>query len=158
MTNEDRAACDALRKELTEFYRPLNQITTGIVQDIATAHWQIGRLDRCLVTQWNLAIAGGANTVPKLTASINRQIDQLQLRIARLERRIKFVHVNFPAARAETKTQINEPTVQSSEKDPGVSKSCRIFVMPPPMPPPKASTPKPTCHPLLEKHLKRTPA
>ena len=72
---------------------------------------------------------------------INRQIDQFQLRIARFERRIKFVHANFPTAAnqpAETETQINEPTVYITENNPDVIKAykqqfphCKIVVMPP---------------------------
>jgi len=154
--NETRAADNSLLKELIEIYRPLNQLAAGIVQEITTARWQVDRLNDCLSFQWNRAIADSANTpstvapelaeietmarsAEKLYTSgavahrINRQIDQLELRIARLERRIKFVHANFPTVAsqpAETKTQINEPTVHITENNPDVIKTCKQQVPP----------------------------
>jgi len=155
LSNEDSGAYHRLHRELTAIYQPVNQIAQSIVQEIATAHWQIARLNNCLTTQWNLAIAGSADNesetmaraAQKLYSSgavahrINRQIDQLQLRIARLERRIKFVHANFPTAAippAETKTQINEPAVGTAENNPDAINTGKqqfphhkIVVMPP---------------------------
>jgi len=166
LCNEDGAGYNALLKELTDAYRPLNQITVSIVQDIATARWQVERLDRCIAIQWNLALADSPNDSSSVARElavahrINRQIDQLQLRIARLERRIKFVHANFPAVAtqpavpAETKTQINEPAVDGEQQLP----RCKIFVMPSPMPSPMPLTSKTAGHPLAEEWHKRTPA
>jgi len=165
LCNEDRAAYNGLFKQLIDIYQPLNQLAAGIVQEIATARWQVDRLNHCLTFQWNLAIVDSANapstvapelaeietmarSVQKLYTSgavahrINRQIDQLELRIARLERRIKFVHANFPTAAAiqpaETETQINEPAVYITENSAEVIKAykqqfphCKIVVMPP---------------------------
>ena len=166
LCNEDRDAYNRLLKELIEIYQPLNQLAVGIVREIATARWQVERLNYCLTSQWNLAVVDSANTpstvAPELTEietmarsvhalytsgavahRINRQIDQLELRIARFERRLKFVHANFPTVANQTpagaaeKTQINEPTVYITENDPGVIKAykrqfphSKIVVMP----------------------------
>ena len=166
LCNEDRDAYNHLLKELIEIYQPLNQLAVGIVREIATARWQVERLNYCLTSQWNLAVVDSANTpstvAPELTEietmarsvhalytsgavahRINRQIDQLELRIARFERRLKFVHANFPTVANQTpagaaeKTQINEPTVYITENDPGVIKAykrqfphSKIVVMP----------------------------
>ena len=166
LCNEDRDAYNHLLKELIEIYQPLNQLAVGIVREIATARWQVERLNYCLTSQWNLAVVDSANTpstvAPELTEietmarsvhalytsgavahRINRQIDQLELRIARFERRLKFVHANFPTVANQTpagaaeKTQINEPTVYITENDPDVIKAykrqfphSKIVVMP----------------------------
>ena len=164
LCNEDRDAYNHLLKELIEIYQPLNQLAAGIVREIATARWQVERLNYCLTSQWNLAVVDSANTpstvAPELTEietmarsvhalytsgavahRINRQIDQLELRIARFERRLKFVHANFPTVANQTpaaeETQINEPTVYITENNPDVIKAykqqfphCKIVVMP----------------------------
>ena len=164
LCNEDRDAYNHLLKELIEIYQPLNQLAAGIVREIATARWQVERLNYCLTSQWNLAVVDSANTpstvAPELTEietmarsvhalytsgavahRINRQIDQLELRIARFERRLKFVHANFPTVANQTpaaeETQINEPTVYITENDPDVIKAykrqfphSKIVVMP----------------------------
>ena len=164
LCNEDRDAYNHLLKELIEIYQPLNQLAVGIVREIATARWQVERLNYCLTSQWNLAVVDSANTpstvAPELTEietmarsvhalytsgavahRINRQIDQLELRIARFERRLKFVHANFPTVANQTpaaeETQINEPTVYITENNPGVIKAykrqfphSKIVVMP----------------------------
>ena len=164
LCNEDRDAYNHLLKELIEIYQPLNQLAVGIVREIATARWQVERLNYCLTSQWNLAVVDSANTpstvAPELTEietmarsvhalytsgavahRINRQIDQLELRIARFERRLKFVHANFPTVANQTpaaeETQINEPTVYITENNPDVIKAykrqfphSKIVVMP----------------------------
>ena len=164
LCNEDRDAYNVLLKELIEIYQPLNQLAAGIVREIATARWQVERLNYCLASQWNLAVVDSANTpstvAPELAEietmarsvralytsgavahRINRQIDQLELRIARFERRIKFVHANFPTVATQTpaaeKTQINEPAVYITENNPDVIKAYKqqfphhkIVVMP----------------------------
>jgi hypothetical protein len=179
LCNEDRQAFQQLCRELVEIYQPANQLAHSVVLQIANARWQVDRLNLCLTAQWNLAVVDSANAPGTVTPElaeleimarsiralytggavahrINRQIDQLELRIARLERRIKFVHANFPTAAkppapqkeekedkqpsepAEQKTQINEPTVYVTETNPEVIKAykqqfphCKIVVLPP---------------------------
>jgi hypothetical protein len=81
----------------------------------------------------------------------NRQIDELELRIARLERRLKFVHANYantpipqpventtPEPAAEPKTEEFEPPIVVTETNATVIEAYRklypnreIIVMPP---------------------------
>ncbi|MFN0106993.1 MAG: hypothetical protein ACKV2U_33475 [Bryobacteraceae bacterium] len=119
LCNEDRHAYHVLLQELIEIYQPKNQIAAAIVTGIANARWQVERLNHCLTMQWNLAVVDSANTPSALAPELaeiesmarsskalysgdaiahrlNRQIDQLELRIARFERRLKFVHANYP--------------------------------------------------------------
>ncbi len=117
--NEDRDAYDRLFVELWDTYQPLNPIAVTIVRGIANTQWQIMRLNGCLTNSWNLALVGHSETpltvAPELgewevinrasaalhTGSahahrVSRLVDHLELRIARLERRLRFVHANFP--------------------------------------------------------------
>ena len=167
LCNEDREAFDVLLAEHTHIYRPANSVAVAIVQEIATARWQVQRLNHVLTMEWNLAIVNAANlpsaVAPELAEletmgrstralytsgavahRINRQIDQLELRAARLERRLKFLHASFPAIdntpipEAKPKTQINEPIVYVTENKPEVIQAYkqqfpnhRIVLMPP---------------------------
>ena len=55
------------------------------------------RPDALVVRYWELALAGEANSSEHTAIHrFNRQIDQLHNRIARLERRLKFIRSNFP--------------------------------------------------------------
>ena len=97
LSNEDPAAFDLLVNDLRAVYLPLNTVAVSVVDDIAIARWQILRFDSLLARQWEISVA--ANPPPTVFAAIyrfNRQIDQLNLRIARLERRLKFIRANFP--------------------------------------------------------------
>ena len=97
LSNEDPAAFDRLVDDLRAVYLPLNTVAVSVVDDIATARWQILRFDSLLARQWELSLA--AEAPPTVFAAIhrfNRQIDQLNIRIARLERRLKFIRANFP--------------------------------------------------------------
>jgi hypothetical protein len=171
LCNEDRQAYNNLLAGLLENYQPVNQLAASVVREIATARWQVERLNHCLTFQWNLAIIDSGNlpgtVAPELAEletmarsvrtlytsgavahRINRQIDQLELRVARYERRLKFIHANFPSLaaapastpEAESETQINEPgpTVYITENTPEVINAykqqfphCKIVVMPP---------------------------
>ena len=97
LSNEDPAAFDRLVDDLRAVYLPLNTVAVSVVDDIAIARWQILRFDSLLARQWELSLA--ADPPPTVFAAIyrfNRQIDQLNVRIARLERRLKFIRANFP--------------------------------------------------------------
>jgi hypothetical protein len=109
-------------------YQPVNQLALSVVIDIATATWHIRRY-RCLLTaQWNLAAINEASkptnlpaelhelsvitgagralhTGDKLALTYNREIARLQTSIAGLERRLKFIHVNF-----------NSPVTEAAER------------------------------------------
>ena len=169
LCNEDREAFDALLATYTQIYQPVNQIAAEIVHEIAAARWQVQRLNHCLTMEWNLEILN-SSTLPGTVAPelaelqtmgrsvralytsgaiahrINRQVDQLELRAARLERRLKFVHANFPNTANAPKpepapapeTQINEPIMYVTENKPEVIRAykqqfpnCKIELLPP---------------------------
>lgn len=57
-------------------------------------------------------------TADAIAHRLNRQIDQLEQRIARFERRLKFVHANYPNV-AEKRTQPAQPQpVENTTPDP----------------------------------------
>lgn len=118
LCNEERQRYATLVEELLAIYRPVNNVALAVVKSIAIANWEIARLRACVTMQWNMALiqAGqkpstlapellemesmvAASTVlyaPSGTVrQLNRQIDQFELRIARLERRLKFIHSTF---------------------------------------------------------------
>jgi len=84
------AECAELFAEFRLVYHPLNAVAESIVRDIAVARWQILRLDSAIFGLWNVSPVDHAGIL-----RFNRQIDQLDVRIARLERRLKFIHANF---------------------------------------------------------------
>ena len=119
--NEDRQAFYALMDTLLAEYHPVNHSARSIVREIAIATWEIRRLHADAVNLRNLAIieetARPLSLAPEMADQeitgravqglfapgaalprLSRQVDQLHLRIARLERRLKFVHQNFPAS------------------------------------------------------------
>jgi len=97
LSNEDPAQYNDLLSELRAVYLPLNSVADSIVGDIAVAQWQLTRLDALVARHWEIALAAGAlSSEHAAIHRFNRQIDQLQVRIARLERRLKFIRANFP--------------------------------------------------------------
>ena len=70
LCNEDRQHFYALIDELLAIYQPLNQLAASIVKSIATARWQIERLNRCLTIEWNLAIVDSANAPASLAPEL----------------------------------------------------------------------------------------
>ena len=133
--NEDPAEYDALVDELRSIYRPVNTLAMAVVSDIATNRWQIIRLHRLIVAQWNMALIQesakptahptdvanlhyhvvAANQLmagTAVVARLNREIGRLQLAIARLERQIVFIHKNFPAVSPEQTRQQTELEVE----------------------------------------------
>jgi len=127
LSNEDPAHYNDLLNELRAVYLPLNTVADSIVSDIAVARWQILRLEGIVTRQWELALAAGAlPTALNAIHRVNRQIDQLQVRIARLERRLKFIRANFPhegPPPVEDAT-IDSPTNQEAEKPINVKDAC----------------------------------
>ena len=138
LCNEDRAEYYQHLRQFIEIYQPINQLAAGVVRDIAIAQWQIERLHVCVTIQWNLSLIANATKpstlAPELcevqamgratdiliggkgsVSKLNREIAQLQQSIARLERRLKFIHSNFPA-RAQEQTQPEK--TQPQEKEP----------------------------------------
>lgn len=150
LCNEERAEYYKLLDELLSVYQPGNPVALSVVRDIAVARWQILRLDTLITTQWNLTLAAQARepvtVTPELgelaamsrTAEVlytghailrqlNRQIDQLNQRIARLERRLKFVHANFrttindrtqPQPSQPVDNTVNEPQIDQKSEQP----------------------------------------
>jgi hypothetical protein len=171
LCNEDRPQYYQLFKQLIEIYQPANQIALTAVRDIAIAQWQIERLHSCVTVQWNLALIDNAakptTLAPELTEiqamgraaeqliggkgavhKLNREIVQLQQSIARLERRLKFIHHTFPnAAKEQTQAEnrqpaeketLSKPPIYITENSPEVVQAYRqhfpnreIIVLPP---------------------------
>ena len=141
LCNEDRQSYYKLMDELLAAYQPVNALALGIVRDIAVARWQCFRYDNLISAHWNLAFLDHAQTpltVPEELADqqtmtraaealhtghaviekYQRIIDRLQIRIARLERRLKFVHTHFPVPSPErTQPQPPQP-IENTEPDP----------------------------------------
>ncbi|MEO6759554.1 MAG: hypothetical protein ABIO24_08880, partial [Saprospiraceae bacterium] len=152
--NEDRKAYLELVDDLVAIYKPLNQSAFAAVGDMAAARWQIQRLNSCITIQWNLALMtngrkpASRNLAPELLeikamadtcaellsgdsvlTKLNKEIARLQIVIGRAERRIKFIHANFPDfAPARKQTQeteeenvdnkdINEPQPETREEE-----------------------------------------
>ena len=131
LCNEDRREYYQLLDQLISVYQPVNLVAPGIVRDIAVGRWQLLRLDTCITSHWNLAlieqgqkpltVASELGEVQTMARSVqvlysgnaivhrlNRQIDQFGIRIARLQRQLKFVHQIF-AAVAPERTQRESP-------------------------------------------------
>ena len=121
LCNEDRREYYQLLDQLVAVYQPVNLVAAGIVRDIAVARWQLLRLDTCIASHWNLAlieqaqkpltVAAELGEVQTMARSVealycgnaiahrlNRQIDQFGMRIARLQRQLRYIHQNFAAS------------------------------------------------------------
>ena len=136
LCNEDRAEYYQLLDELVSVYQPLNIVAAGIVKDIAVTRWQMLRLDTCITSHWNLALIdqgqkpltvapelGEVQTMARavealytgsaIVDKLNRQIDRFGMRIARLQRQLKYVHQTF-ANTAKPSENISPRTQQKS--------------------------------------------
>ena len=111
------AECAELLAELRLVYLPVNSVAESIVRDIAMARWQILRFDGLILGHWNLTLADPASQHAAIHR-FNRQIDQLNVRIARLERRLKFIRTNFHTAVDE---QSPQPVEETNEPDKPIS-------------------------------------
>ncbi|MFN0102670.1 MAG: hypothetical protein ACKV2U_11340, partial [Bryobacteraceae bacterium] len=150
LCNESREDYETLVEELVAIYKPQNQAAFAVVGDMASARWQLDRLNRCITMQWNLALinAGkkpntlapelhelkvladasaellsGNGVLPKL----NREIARLQQVLARAERRVKFIHANFPdfaPARPQQTQPPEEAVIANTELTPTQPEEC----------------------------------
>jgi hypothetical protein len=116
---EDKKEYERVVEELMAVYKPQNQSAFAIIADMAAARWQIYRLNLCITMHWNLALlkAGRKPSDPGdelhqikimvdastellsgngVLSKLNREIARLQQTLSRSERRIKFIHANFP--------------------------------------------------------------
>jgi hypothetical protein len=132
IANEERQGYETLVEQLIAIYKPVNQLALDAVIDIAVSRWQIRRFQACITMTWNLSLAAATrrpNTfAPELAeikvmvdataellsgnsvlVKLNREIARLQQVIARAERRIKFVHANFPDSPEQTCHQPDPP-------------------------------------------------
>lgn len=133
LCHEDRALFDHLTAVLVGVYQPRHHVALSIVHAIAAAQWQIERLQRCLTMHWNLALLDASRTPPtlapelhslqfdvrasaamllgdRLVSRCNTEIARLHQSIARLERRLRFVHANFPATPPADENRTQPPT------------------------------------------------
>ena len=168
LCHEDRLKFFALINQLTQIFQPVNQEAAEMVRQIAIARWQINRLQTTLNSIWNFALLEtaaqpaavteeheddffAARTAEKLFAPkspidrIERHIDRLEIRIARLRRGIKDIHANFPntanpieTKEESTETPNSEPIVYITENTPDVLAAYRrefpnhkIVILPP---------------------------
>jgi len=113
LSNEDPAHYAQILTELRVVYLPLNSLADSIVGDIANAHWQILRLEELVTRHWELSLAGEPDSSAHAAIyRFNRQIDQLHIRIARLERRLKFIRSNFAQ---EAPLPVEDTTIDGQE-------------------------------------------
>jgi len=125
LCNEDRQAYYRLFDQLLHNYQPANQEAANLVKQIAHARWQVERLQTRLNMVWNAVVLDSASqpvdAPPELSEMhilvrsdfrlfegrssaverINRQIDRLELRIARLRRGLREVNTYFPTLAPE---------------------------------------------------------
>jgi hypothetical protein len=144
LCNEERQHYARLVERLLNIYLPMNDAALSIVKSIAIARWEIERLRACITMHWNLALVENAqipatlapellemHAMVRASASLyanngpvrqlNGQIDQLELRIARLERRLKFLHLNFP--NSGEKSEPIENTQEQTGETPNVAEN-----------------------------------
>jgi len=152
--NEDREAYRELVDQLVAIYKPYNQVAFQAVGDIAAARWQIDRLNLCITMHWNMALIAAAKkpvdtgldpdlreiiirvdasaellTGNSVLTRLNREIARLQQVIVRAERRIKFIHANFPDFAPTSKqtqpaeeenvanTEVSEPEPENNDEE-----------------------------------------
>ena len=146
LCNEDRRDYYQLLDELASVYQPVNLVAAGIVRDIAVARWQLLRLDTCITSQWNLALIDQAQkpltVAPELgevqtmarsvealytghaiAHKLNRQIDQFGMRIARLQRQLKYVHQHYAAITNIVKSEKPSERTQQESAQPVENKN-----------------------------------
>ena len=172
LCHEDRQKFYALVNQLTQIFQPVNHESAEMVRQIAIARWQINRLQSTLNSIWNFALLHdavqpanvveeheddffAARTAEKLFSHkspvdrIERHIDRLEIRIARLRRGIKDIHTHFPntakpietqdnTTQTQQPTQNSEPIVYVTENTPDVLAAYRrefpnhkIVILPP---------------------------
>ena len=130
--NEDTQAFFRLFADLVAAYQPAGAVALDIVREIAAARWEITRAQLTIASNHNRAIhleqskphnlpdelkpveiaINVNNALFKLTEQYSRAIDRSLNRIARLERRLQFVHKNFPIpgpAPERTNDEIPQP-------------------------------------------------
>ena len=128
LCHEDRKKFYALINQLTQIFLPVNQEAAAMVRQIAIARWQIDRLQTDLNCIWNDELMDAAShpapvaekyedqyfqaqAARKLFAAkspiekMERQIDRLEVRIARLRRGIADINNNFPNVANPLETQ-----------------------------------------------------
>jgi hypothetical protein len=151
LCNEERQQYAALVEENLLAYQPANAPATAAVKAISIAQWEIARLRACITMHWNLALVNSGQSpsdlAPELlemhamvnasailyapngiVKSLSRQIDLLELRIARLERRLLFVQKHFatptaprPVSEPVEKTEDTQtPAAPEAENEPAI--------------------------------------
>ena len=156
-TLEDRREYALLLNSLILQYRPVNDLALSVVTGIAANTWYIRRYRHLITAQWNaaalaeagkpapavvelheLAIVTGTarelHTGAKLVLAFHNQIARLETAIARLERRLKFIHDHFAAPGPEPEAELAErtqpeiePAVENTELSEPEPENC-VFV------------------------------
>ena len=146
LCNEERQKYARLVEGLLAIYQPVNEAARSIVKGIAVARWEVSRLHACITMHWNLALVDNAALASTLAPELlemhamvrastslyanngpvrllNRQIDQLENRIARFERRLKFLHNTFSNPGITPQPQPIENTTESTPESENTPKN-----------------------------------
>ncbi|MBI2686714.1 MAG: hypothetical protein HYX27_10395 [Acidobacteria bacterium] len=121
LCSENGRAYFKLFNDLIAFYRPIGPVALDIVREIASARWEMTRLQLIKTSSWNRQFIrekhkdhnlpeelvpiecaiNVSNNLVRSDATYNSAIDRLLGRIARLERRLRYVSLNFPSLGAQ---------------------------------------------------------
>ena len=122
--SEDSRPFFQLFHNLIKFYQPIGQVPLDIVREIAIARHDLTRVQLIKASTWNRATIGEyykpldlpdelkpvehamnvALALAKSDAVFDRQIDRLHARIAKLEKRLRYVNQNFPQMGTQTES------------------------------------------------------
>jgi len=119
--NEDGRAFYKLFNDLIAFFRPIGPVALDIVRELTTARWETTRAQLVKAAAHNRALLeegqkehklpaelravecalNSAHSLLKTDADLDRAIDRLLTRTIKLERRLRYLNVNFPSLGAE---------------------------------------------------------
>jgi hypothetical protein len=144
LCNEDRQNFYRMMDSLIAIYQPVNEEALEVVRQITIARWQIERCNCCITMHWNLAMLDAGQqpitVVPELASvqvmarasetvnaglaiveRLNRQIDRLQMRVARLRRSLKYIHDHFPGVTELPPEKRTQPETQPATENKDVT-------------------------------------
>ena len=136
LCNEDSHAFFQLFHNLIKTYKPVGQLATDIVREIAIARTEITRTQHVKAAAWNrqihleqakaaglpeelIPVETAINTglaMLKSDAEFDRAIDRLFRRIVALEKRLIHVQAHFPEPEVTNQTDPDIPQPESNEQ------------------------------------------
>ena len=128
LCNEDVRAYYKLFNDLIATYLPIGPVALDIVREITSARWEMTRVQTLKSAAYNRAflqekhqdhklpeellalecMLNATQSLLPISADFDRAIDRLHIRTARLERRLRFLNLNFPST---------GPIINSAEPD-----------------------------------------